>query len=306
MEPVSLRRRIFGVDPEEVHLLLTERDLEVAQLTRQTNLAERRLEEVEGRSRALERRVVEAEQRALAAEHELRRLQATLSRLSLDLARKEQEAEALRQEAEELRAQLERALGGGETGANSGAAFADPTVSFLVAEVAPILKAAEQSAASLMEQARVASEQHFAEVGKARSELQSELATISAWWNEVHQVVQPMQERLVQTRRTIEEVGDRVRDALLPLSDLLSGIADELTDLARASSPPPLLTPREIDLSPPDVTAIEEPLTVRITEETETPRRDAEPQRPTVPTATPAGTGPWWPHADPWSRETGL
>ena len=34
MEGVTLRRRLLGVDPEEVERLLTERELELGQLTR--------------------------------------------------------------------------------------------------------------------------------------------------------------------------------------------------------------------------------------------------------------------------------
>src|SRR5207253_10869907 len=107
MEGITLRRRFLGVDPEEVEQLLTERELELGQLTRQARLAEERAAEAEGRWHALEKRVIESEQRALSAEHELKRLQSMLSSLGLELARREQEAEGLRVEADDLRRQLE-------------------------------------------------------------------------------------------------------------------------------------------------------------------------------------------------------
>src|SRR5439155_1092732 len=110
MEGIALRRRFLGVDPEEVERLLTERELELGQLTRQARLAEERAAEAEGRWHALEKRVIESEQRALSAEHELKRLQSMLSSLGLELARREQEAEALRVEADDLRRPLEAAL----------------------------------------------------------------------------------------------------------------------------------------------------------------------------------------------------
>src|SRR3989442_12904688 len=86
MEGVSLRRRLLGVDPEEVERLLLERELELGQLSRQARLAEERAAEAEGRWHALERRVIEAGERAPSAGHELKRIQGMLSSPRLELA----------------------------------------------------------------------------------------------------------------------------------------------------------------------------------------------------------------------------
>src|SRR5438105_13961779 len=109
MEGIALRRRFFGVDPDEVERLLTERELQLGQLTRQARQAEERAAEAEERWRSLEKRVIEAAQRALSAEHELKRLQGMLSSLGLELARRWQEAKAWRSRAEGLRGQREHA-----------------------------------------------------------------------------------------------------------------------------------------------------------------------------------------------------
>src|SRR5438128_4407844 len=177
MEGITLRRRFLGVDPEEVERLLTERELELGKLTRQARVAEERAAEAEERWHALEKRVIESEQRALSAEHELKRLQAMLSSLGIELARREQEAEALRLEADDLRRQLEAALsrGGEVTSEGEAGPRLDPTTNFLVTEVAPILRAAEESAAMVLRQARAASQQERGDLDRARPEPRAQL-----------------------------------------------------------------------------------------------------------------------------------
>jgi len=310
MEGIALRRRFLGVDPEEVERLLTERELELGQLTRQARLAEERAAEAEGRWHALEKRVIESEQRALSAEHELKRLQSMLSSLGLELARREQEAEALRIEAEDLRRQLEAALaGGGDIGLEGeGEPRIDAATNFLVTEVAPILRAAEESAAMVLRQARAASHQERAHLDEARGKLQAQLGVITSWWNDVHEVLNPIQENLSAARKTIEDIGERVREALFPLGGLIGTIGQELAKLSQISSPPipsqserdaagreRMPTPRR------ESGKTGERLTVSIEEQGE---RRSEPEQ--VSAGPRAARGTWWPNAERPRRGTGL
>jgi hypothetical protein len=312
MEGIALRRRFLGVDPEEVERLLTEREHELGQLTRQARLAEERAAEAEGRWHALEKRVMESEQRALSAEHELKRLQSMLSSLGLELARREQEAEALRVEADDLRRQLEAALArGGDIGfEGEGEPRIDPATNFLVTQVAPILRAAEESAAMVLRQARAASEQERAHLGEARGELQAQLGVITSWWNDVHEVLNPIQENLSAARKTIEDIGERVREALFPLSGLIGTIGQELMKLSQISSPPIPSEP-ERDLTTRDGRApapmrasghARERLTVSIEEQSGERRSETE----QVSASPRTGRSTWWPNAERPRRETGL
>jgi len=299
MEGIALRRRFLGVDPEEVERLLTERELELGQLTRQARLAEERAAEAEGRWHALEKRVIESEQRALSAEHELKRLQSMLSSLGLELARREQEAEALRIEAEDLRRQLEAALTrGGDIGLEGeGEPRIDAATNFLVTEVAPILRAAEESAAMVLRQARAASHQERAHLDEARGKLQAQLGVITSWWNDVHEVLNPIQENLSAARKTIEDIGGRVREALFPLSGLIGTIGDELSKLSLISSPPVSTGPGD-DRVRKDIPAGDR-LTVSIEERSEDPRPYVE----RIPAGQRGGRAPWWPNPDRPGRE---
>ena len=311
MEGIALRRRFLGVDPEEVERLLTERELELGQLTRQARLAEERATEAEGRWHALERRVIESEQRALSAEHELKRLQSMLSSLGLELARREQEAEALRVEADDLRRQLEAALarGGDIRFEGEGEPRTDPATNFLLTQVAPILRAAEESAAMVLRQARAASEQERAHLDEARGELQAQLGVITSWWNDVHEVLSPIQENLSAARKTIEDIGERVREALFPLSGLIATIGQELMKLSQISSPPTPSQP-ERDMATADKRApaprreggqTAERLTVSIEEQSGERRSETE----QVSAGPRTGRGTWWPNAERPQRETG-
>jgi|SRR5438093_677760 len=309
MEGVTLRRRLLGVDPEEVERLLTERELELGQLTRQARLAEERAAEAEARWHALERRVIDSEQRALSAEHELKRLQAMLSSLGFELARREQEAEALRVEADDLRGQLEAALAR-EGFEGEGDARIDPATNFLVTEVAPILRAAEESAAMVIRQARAASEQERAHLDDARGELQAQLGVITSWWNDVHEVLSPIQENLSAARKTIEDIGERVREALFPLSGLIGTIGQELMKLSQISSPPtapqPERGPATRDERAPaprrESRQTGERLTVSIEEQSGGRRSESE----QVSAGPRTSRGTWWPNAERPRRENGL
>ena len=309
MEGVTLRRRLLGVDPEEVERLLTERELELGQLTRQARLAEERATEAEARWHALERRVIDSEQRALSAEHELKRLQAMLSSLGFELARREQEAEALRVEADDLRRQLEAALAR-EGFEGEGDARIDPATNFLVTEVAPILRAAEESAAMVIRQARAASEQERAHLDDARGELQAQLGVITSWWNDVHEVLSPIQENLSAARKTIEDIGERVREALFPLSGLIGTIGQELMKLSQISSPPtapqPERGPATRDERAPaprrESRQTGERLTVSIEEQSGGRRSESE----QVSAGPRTSRGTWWPNAERPRRENGL
>jgi len=312
MEGIALRRRFFGVDPDEVARLLTERELELGQLTRQARQAEERAAEAEERWRSLEKRVIESEQRALSAEHELKRLQGMLSSLGLELARREQEAEALRIEAEDLRRQLETALSRGGELALQGdeGTRVDPATSFLVNEVAPILRAAEESAARVLRQARVATEHEKANLDQARGELQAQLGVITSWWKDVHQVLEPIQVNLSAARKTIDDIGERVREALFPLGGLIGTIGQELMKLSQISSPPVSPAPerdaakREERAAGPrrDPAPGGERLTVSI-EEKPTERR---PETDQVSAGQVTRRGTWWPNAERSRREPGL
>jgi chromosome segregation ATPase len=312
MEGIALRRRFLGVDPGEVERLLTEREMELGQLTRQARVAEERAAEAEGRWHALEKRVIESEQRALSAEHELKRLQSMLSSLGLELARREQEAEALRVEADDLRRQLEAALArAADIGfEGEGEPRPDPATNFLVTEVAPILRAAEESAAKVLRQARAASEQERAHMDEARGELQAQLGVITTWWNDVHEVLNPIQENLSAARKTIEDIGERVREALFPLGGLIGTIGQELSKLSQISSPP-IPSQSERDAAKRDERALAprresgqtgERLTVSIEERSGDRRSETE----QVSAGPRTNRGTWWPNAERPRRETGL
>jgi DNA repair exonuclease SbcCD ATPase subunit len=300
MEGIELRRRLWGVDRDEVERLLADRELELGQLAKQARLAEERASEAEQRWHALEKRVIESEQRALSAEHELKRLQGMLSSLSLELARREQEAEALRLEAEDLRRQLETALSEGGGAEGEVRPRVDTATNFLVSEVAPILRAAEESAARVLRQARAATEQEKLHLERARTEIQQQLATITAWWNEVNHVLEPIQANLSSARKTIEVIGESVREALYPLGGLIGSIGGELAKLSQISSPPPMPPPVEIDPAGHDQKAALPKRDEGATGDRLTVSIEGEPTR--VPEEVPAGGRagrPWWPSPGP-------
>src|SRR2546430_5034192 len=77
----------------------------------------------------------------------------------------------------------------------------------------------------------------------------SDLWLIS-WRERIDPLIRGVQERIGETRRRIEEIPDRIREALLPVTDSMTTANAELGELVRAAVPPPLLARAEAAVAP--------------------------------------------------------
>ena len=110
-------------------------------------------------------------------------------------------------------------------------------------ELAGILTAAEESAARIVERARETSDRQLERSNRMWSEVQSEVARFAAWRDEVEPVIRTVQSKVENVRAFIEEVPERIREALAPMAESISSIDTDLAELSAACNPPLLLTP---------------------------------------------------------------
>jgi cell division septum initiation protein DivIVA len=119
----------------------------------------------------------------------------------------------------------------------------DLTQRFLNDELAQILRAAEESASRIVERARTTTDQQIEESNRLWHEVQAEVARFAAWRDEVEPVIHAVQSKVDDVRTYIDEVPERIREALAPVAESISSIDSDLADLASRATPPLLLTP---------------------------------------------------------------
>jgi peptidoglycan hydrolase CwlO-like protein len=124
---------------------------------------------------------------------------------------------------------------------------ADITNRFLTEELAGILAAAEESAARIVERARATTQRQIARSNRVWREVQAEVSRFATWRQEVEPVIRNVQNKVEGVRSEIEEVPERIRQALAPMADAISAIDADLAELSAASNPPLLLTPGDLE-----------------------------------------------------------
>ncbi len=72
----------------------------------------------------------------------------------------------------------------------------------------------------------------------ARSELAAQVEDIVAWHQHVDPLFGAIRARMAQTRDRIDDVPNRIAEALAPLAELVGSMSDQLETLLSASSPP--------------------------------------------------------------------
>ncbi len=114
-------------------------------------------------------------------------------------------------------------------------------------ELAGILAAAEESAAGIVERARITTERQITESTRLWREVEAEVARFSSWREQIEPVIQRIASKVDDVRARIEEVPERIREALAPMADSISSLDSDMAELAAASTPPLLLKPSGLD-----------------------------------------------------------
>ena len=74
-------------------------------------------------------------------------------------------------------------------------------------------------------------------------EVQAEVARFASWRDQVEPVIQQVQSKVGSVRGLVDDVPERIRDALAPMADAISSMDADMAELASALTPPLLLTP---------------------------------------------------------------
>jgi chromosome segregation ATPase len=216
MEGMTLRRKLFGYSLDDVSKLLADRDRMFAEANRRAQAAEEQLVAAQATNAEMDR-----EMAGLRGElDEMRMRLRTLTDQS-------EELEALQRQIFDLRSDpLTQVLAG------------DVIVKFLIAEVAPVLKAAEESAVAMLENAGAETRTRLEEVEAARRTVSEQVEWLRSWRDRIDPMIRGVQARIAETRQRLEEIPERIREALVPVTESMTTANEELTQFVLAADPP--------------------------------------------------------------------
>jgi len=108
---------------------------------------------------------------------------------------------------------------------------------FLRDEIAPLLSAAEQAAAQIVERAKDQARQDTEDLDRKRVEVEARVSDLVAWQERVEPAIQSLQAKIADIQRKIEEVPDLIRKALDPVASAISSLDPTLAEISSASKP---------------------------------------------------------------------
>ena len=244
--PGRMGKGLFGYRAKDVQRLMADREamLRLAQQQSQEVRARadqiqaelgRLHEEMAGRDRAIEALREEVRQRddsAAALRGELAQVQAqTQARIAELDAQAQARIAELDAQARQLQQQLQEQ------------AMARDSQQILMDELAPILRAAQESAQRIVERAEETGEIRTREAERMRADLSGAISQYVRWRQRLDGIMTSVQDRLDEAQSRIAEVPKRIQEALAPMSDAIYLFNEDLTTMSQVGDPPGQLSP---------------------------------------------------------------
>jgi DNA repair exonuclease SbcCD ATPase subunit len=108
---------------------------------------------------------------------------------------------------------------------------------FLNDELRPILQAAEQAAAKIVERAEDESRQRSADLDALQARVTQQVTQLENWRQQVDPVIRSLQAKVNDIHQQIEKVPELIRQALDPVAAALSSLDPALSELVAVSGP---------------------------------------------------------------------
>jgi hypothetical protein len=281
-----VRWRLFGLHAGDVIALISQRDQElqaavdrVSELEAQALRAARDASDLAIESSRRLARAEAAERRLTSAEGELTELRGSVSVREREIetlrrrsTEQEDELRRLRLELEEVgRAALEREP------------VEELTYRYLMEEIGPVVRAAEESAARIEEGARARAEAREAELSRLEDDLRDRADAYAEWRRTLEPVLDGIASRIQEMDQRMQQAPGLVAQALLPVAEVMSTMHSDLQRVGGFLVPPEPGVPPE--------TASPDPVTPYVED---TPEPEAEPGG--------SGVSAFLAHANPWGE----
>jgi hypothetical protein len=117
-------------------------------------------------------------------------------------------------------------------------ASATESPKFVSEELAPILQAAEAAAQQMVERARASTEARTVEAERRWNEVQVQVAALNDWRDRVEPGLRELQAAMTDVRTEMQQVPDRIREALDPIARAIAALDPVINDVNSASGHP--------------------------------------------------------------------
>ena len=168
----------------------------------------------------------ELEERDAAIETARKRAQAA----TLDAERLRKEMADLQAEAEELRGSSPAV---GAAGGPHGSKFCDcPPTESLLEEMTRVVSVTEESTRKILEHARTTLMREIDAAEALRDQARSEIAQAAAWRQHWGPIIKAFQDTIHETQGAIDDIPERIRQALAPLTAAAAALDHDLLQFA--------------------------------------------------------------------------
>src|SRR6266540_4985620 len=183
----------------------------------------------------------------LIQSHRATRAEARIEDLEAELRSVRAELEAgLRAPTAELEAGLSAAtaeLEAAHAAVEEAAARPVPDPTATAEEPSAVLEAAGRTMARIMDRARTRATEELREAERARRESLAEIDRLSAWRDRVAPLVDVVRSTIEDAKERAAGIGDRVGEAVAPLTEAIAALTDRLAALAELAALPDDATP---------------------------------------------------------------
>jgi GNAT superfamily N-acetyltransferase len=165
-----------------------------------------------------------------------------IGQLATQLEQRERELAEREKELVELRSQLDEERERRAEEAKTSLALSqeqDALFRFLSEELRPVLAAAEESAARIMERAQQSGDRKLRRANLLLDRLRSQTERFQQWWERTDPMFERLRTKLDDLNEKVDEVPVRIQSALGPLSESVGTVKVDLREAVQIPAPPP-------------------------------------------------------------------
>lgn len=194
---------------------------------------------------AVDRLISERDSMLGLAEHRIRQAEARLAELEEQLRTRDQLLAQVKAEGE-----AREILAGQIDADEPPPAEEEPpplTPKFMTEELSKIVVAAEESTSQIIERAWAATRDQIIEADRLWRDVQGEAVRFASWREDAEEIVESVKRSIREARAKIDEVPQRVQEALAPAVDAMVEVDSGMARFAVASTLPLLVAPTGLE-----------------------------------------------------------
>ena len=244
--PARMSKGLFGFRAKDVRKMLADREAMLRLAQQQSQEVRARADQIQTELGRLHEEIAGRDRNIEVLREEVRHRDDSLTSLRGELAQVQVQTQSRIAELAEQSRQLQQQL--------QEQVMARDSQQILMDELAPILRAAQESAQRIVERAEETSELRTREAERMRADLSGAVSQYVRWRQRLEAIMTAVQDRLDEAQSRISEVPKRIQEALAPMSDAIYLFNEDLTTMSQVGEPPGQIAP-----PPPDPQASERP-----------------------------------------------